>query len=239
MNKNDLLAYLYDWHNKQCLHNQNQDIPFWIKWSTPLGERVLILGAGTGRVAIPLSQDKDVIALDYCLARLQRAKMKYSNIKQLLADFRTIPLMPGSMNVIIAPYNSLQTVAPERGLLHVIKDAHNTLVPGGMFAIDMSDRFAKASSFDWSLKVSGACPTYGEINEWQRAHAKTHTWELDVCWKDKDQQTIIETSEIWYHERKEILLSHLSYCGFMLKEIISGYGDSNTLHKSIYVAVKM
>ncbi|MFE7117752.1 hypothetical protein ACFU99_20285, partial [Streptomyces sp. NPDC057654] len=72
-------ALLYDWHNQHRLRRQQRDIAYWLNL-TERNDRLLVLGAGTGRVAVPLAEhrdsnhdrDRSVTAVDLSQARLRR-----------------------------------------------------------------------------------------------------------------------------------------------------------------------
>ena len=55
MNEKSLLALMYDFYNLHTLKGQNDDIDYYINQIKKYNAKdVLVIGAGTGRVAIPL-----------------------------------------------------------------------------------------------------------------------------------------------------------------------------------------
>ena len=75
MSEKKLLAYMYDFYNKHMLHDQNDDIQYYKNQIKHYNSKnILVVGAGTGRVAIPLSNIANVIALDFDAARLEVLK---------------------------------------------------------------------------------------------------------------------------------------------------------------------
>ena len=65
MTDKELLAIMYDFYNQHTLRDQNRDIDYYIKQIKKYSvERVLVVGAGTGRVAIPLSDYAKITAVD-------------------------------------------------------------------------------------------------------------------------------------------------------------------------------
>lgn len=74
-------ALLYDWHNDIKLRRQNKDIEFWESYLEKLcSNEVLVVGAGTGKIAIPLSKYFNVEALDISAGRLKRLKNKSNEV---------------------------------------------------------------------------------------------------------------------------------------------------------------
>ena len=72
MDSKKMLAYMYDFYNLHTLKGQNDDIKYYkeqIKYYN--AKTVLIVGAGTGRVAIPLNDVAKVTALDFDEGRLE------------------------------------------------------------------------------------------------------------------------------------------------------------------------
>ena len=81
MNEKSLLALMYDFYNLHTLKGQNDDIDYYINQIKKYNAKdVLVIGAGTGRVAIPLSKYSNVTALDFDKERLNRLKNKEKNI---------------------------------------------------------------------------------------------------------------------------------------------------------------
>lgn len=81
MNDKKLLAIMYDFYNHHTLRDQNRDIDYYIKQIQKYSaEKVLVVGAGTGRVAIPLSNYTNVTALDFDEERLNVLISKNKNI---------------------------------------------------------------------------------------------------------------------------------------------------------------
>ena len=77
MNDKEILALMYDFYNEHTLKTQNDDIDYYKSIIKDYNlKEVLIVGAGTGRVAIPLSKVANVEALDLDLERLNRIHKK-------------------------------------------------------------------------------------------------------------------------------------------------------------------
>ena len=61
-----------------------EDIPFYVQEARSSGGRVLELGCGTGRVALPIAQaGVDIVGLDFSTAMLVQARRKISNAERL------------------------------------------------------------------------------------------------------------------------------------------------------------
>jgi SAM-dependent methyltransferase len=105
------IAQTYDWTEQST-----DDIPFYIDLAGEADGAILELGAGTGRITIPISKlGKPVTALDISYSMLSQAKAKAAsdNIHFVLGDFRTL-----SFNHV---YDLI--LAPGRVFEHALSDA--------------------------------------------------------------------------------------------------------------------
>jgi len=135
-------AELYDFEYSDRLDD--------VQWYQGLAEElappmpIVELGAGTGRICIPLAHDGfEVVALDRMPAMLQRLEHRLceasvqSRVRPLLADMTDIPLPEGSHALVIAPFNALMHLYRWQDLLACFRQVHRVLRPGGTFAFDV------------------------------------------------------------------------------------------------------
>lgn len=99
---------MYDFYNSHILKGQNDDIIYYLNQIEKYNAKnVLVIGAGTGRVAIPLSKHSVVTALDFDKERLVRLKNKEKNINIICIDFLDYNESK-KYDLIIIPYSTLQ-----------------------------------------------------------------------------------------------------------------------------------
>ena len=108
MSDNEILALMYDFYNKYVLKDQNKDIDYYINQLNEYSaNNVLVVGAGTGRVAIPLSDYVNVSALDFDLERLKLLNVKSKKPSIIYTDFVDFNHLD-EYDLIIFPYSTIQ-----------------------------------------------------------------------------------------------------------------------------------
>jgi len=155
----DYAAY-YDWENAQTVGRR--DIAFWsdfaLRASTSAlratadkssGQarnrpRVLELGCGTGRVAIPLAKaGATVVGIDRSASMLDRGRIKVrrarvgSRVQLIRGDIRHLPFPDRSFPLVMAPYGILQSLLDEQLLSATLKDVRRVLTRDGIFGMEL------------------------------------------------------------------------------------------------------
>ncbi len=107
------------------------------------GGPVLELGAGTGRITVPLlDNDHHVIALDRMRSMLDAlcAKLCHEQrerVRAVEADMTALPFGDATIPLVIAPFNVLMHLYSYEHLLACFREVRRVLVPGGTFAFDV------------------------------------------------------------------------------------------------------
>ncbi len=106
--------------------------------------KILELGAGTGRITVPLARDSHrVTALDACAPMLESLRATVTrlglgeSVTPLEADMREVPVADEQMDLVIAPFNALMHLYRWSDLLACFREARRVLRPGGTFAFDV------------------------------------------------------------------------------------------------------
>lgn len=119
--------------------------------------RVLELGVGTGRVALPLSAKNvevhGVDVSDSMLAQLKR-KDTENSVTTYLADMVDLSALP-EFDLVYCIFNSLFAVTSEAGQQKVFESVSSRLVAGGLFVVEASPPTAEVLSGDGSPSVTG------------------------------------------------------------------------------------
>jgi SAM-dependent methyltransferase len=106
------------------------------------GRRLLDLGCGTGKGAIPLAEDGfEVTGVDSSARMLEvaRAKPGAERVEFVVGDARDLPPL-GPFDAVLSTGAVLNYLADEDELAAAFRSTARVLAPGGLFVFDMMDR---------------------------------------------------------------------------------------------------
>lgn len=138
MRLSNLAEYLdpvtYDLENPSC----TSDGPFYAGLAQRAGGPILELGAGTGRIAIPLAQAGfTVTGLDLCAPMLAHAKAKSGALPiRWVAGDSTHFELGQQYGLIFIAGHGFQAFLSEAALDGLLRSVRRHLRPGGLFAFD-------------------------------------------------------------------------------------------------------
>jgi SAM-dependent methyltransferase len=149
------------WHDVEC-GSYAADLPLWRELAGPEPQRILDLGAGTGRVALDLAaQGHRVTAVDHdpeLLGELERrAARRGLEVECVEADVRRLALA-SEFALTIAPMQLLQIVGGPAGRAALLGAAAASLAPDGRFA-------AAVAKLDESVAPADALPPVPDVGE--------------------------------------------------------------------------
>src|ERR1700691_93403 len=132
------------WHDLECGHYE-QDLPLWLGLAgehVQHGQAMLHVGAGTGRVTIPVAQaGYRVVALDIdgqLLVELERRAPDLP-VETVCADAREFELPGRTFPLIAVPMQTLQLLGGADGHLAFMRRARAHLRDGGIVAVAIAD----------------------------------------------------------------------------------------------------
>ena len=145
----DDYADYYDWENAQTVGRR--DIKFWSDFARRASSgragdhpRILELGCGTGRVAVPVARSgATVIGIDRSDSMLVRARTRVtrarlqSRVRLIRGDIRHLPFPDRSFPLVMAPYGILQSLLDERVLAATLTDVRRVLTRRGTFGLEL------------------------------------------------------------------------------------------------------
>ncbi len=129
----DSLADFYD-----IEYAHDYDLPFWLSLADREARPLIEWGAGTGRLAIPLSAaGHDVTAVELSRQMADRGREKSRSIEWITGNMRDVH--PGRRyGLAICAFNSFLCLESLDDALAFLRNAREHLVPGGLLGIEVS-----------------------------------------------------------------------------------------------------
>ena len=156
----DAYARFYDWENAQTV--RRRDVAFWRRLAAAADGRILELGCGTGRIAVPIAKDGvSLTGVDRSEPMLDRARRRAARagVDALLglvrADIRQLPFRDRRFALVMAPYGILQSLVRERDLAAALASVHRVLGRGGRFGIDLVPDLPEWAEYQGRRTLSG------------------------------------------------------------------------------------
>jgi len=156
------LAYLYDYFQRGV----KGDVKFYLGHFKNFKGRILEIGAGTGRITIPLlKRGLDVTALDIALNMLkllkQKAEKQNLSVRTVCADMRKFRLK-NKFDAIIVTFRTFQHMYSVNDQLKALKIIKKHLKPHGILIFDVynpSLKYIQKGDWQWrreeNIKLPG------------------------------------------------------------------------------------
>lgn len=229
-----LLAIGYDFYNKHLLQGQNLDIQY---YSNQIilnnSKKVLVIGAGTGRVAIPLHNITNVEALDIDKARLEILKEKEPKMKCYCMNIcNDIP--EEKYDMIIIPYSTIQLLGNQNNILQALKNCNNLLSDEGLLIFDVSENFNKKTNTERKFLFKDYCSeleTNIHVYYESKRYLEYIQFITEFYFEDK-KIMIPEIEKYMYYNKLELIEMVNKY--MKLEFINDGYQDNFFTHKHLY-----
>lgn len=235
MNDKRLLAIMYDFYNQHTLRDQNRDINYYInqiqKYSA---ERVLVVGAGTGRVAIPLSNYTNVTALDFDEERLKVLISKNKNINVICCDFINFNPLE-KYDLIIFPYSTIQFCGDITKINKIFNKLNQVMTEQTICIFDVSESFNEKSEKTNEFLFKDFCDEIKEQVEVYYSSKRYNDFiEFFIEYRLVEKNyNVIENEKYCYYDQ-EMFSNLLNKSNLLLLKIDNGYGDNIFQHKHLY-----
>ena len=212
----DDYAPFYDWENARTLGKR--DVPFWRNLALHCGGRVLELGCGTGRIALPLGRagvslvglDRSGPMLGRARARVRRARLT-GRVRLVRGDIRDLPFESVSgadapksrsrmqtgttrdagFSLVLAPYGLLQSLLNERALKAALAEIRRVLRPGGTFGIELVADLPAWEEYRQRVSLKG----------WRHRPGGSHVTLVETVRQDRGRRLTIFDQE--FTERRD------------------------------------
>ena len=230
-----MLAILYDFYNENTLRDQNLDINYYLNHIKLYDSKnILVVGAGTGRVAIPLSKIAKVDALDFNNERLKILAQKEPNIDLIHTDFLEFNASK-EYDLIIVPYSTLQFDNNIEKLNNFFKKLHAIMNEKTIVIFDVSENFNYKPPKDNELlfkKYSDILHDYVEV--YYSAKRFEEYIEFFINYKLCNNNTTLLENERYYYYNKELLANLINDNDLKILKIDDGYAEGKLENKHLY-----
>lgn len=235
MDKKSLLALMYDFYNSHTLKGQNDDINYYINQIKLYNSKdILIIGAGTGRVAILLTKYANITALDFDKERLARLKNKEKNVNTICIDFLDY-CGSKKFDLIIIPYSTLQFDNSKEKLTRFFKKLYETMNDETIVIFDVSESFNTKIEKTNELLFKDYCSEIDDEVEVFYSSKRFKDYiefnvEYKICGKN---YSAIEHEKYYYYD-KSLLFDVINNNKLRILKIDDGYGKDDFKHKHLY-----
>lgn len=235
MTDKELLAIMYDFYNQHTLRDQNRDIDYYIKQIKKYSaERVLVVGAGTGRVAIPLSDYAKITAVDFDNERLEILKSKKENINVVCCDFINFKSLE-KYDLIIVPYSTIQFCGDITKINKIFNKFNKIMTEQTICIFDVSESFNEKTEKTKEFLFKDFCDEIKEqVEVYYSAKRYRDFIEFFIEYRLVEKNYSVIENEKYYYYDQEIFSNLLNKNNLMLLKIDNGYGDNIFQHKHLY-----
>jgi len=185
----DEYAPFYDWENARTLGRR--DVPFWRTVALNAGGRLLELGAGTGRISIPLARaGVPVVGIDRSEPMLARARQRVKRgklqrrVRLVRGDIRHLPFRR-AFDMVLAPYGMLQSLLRERDLQATLAAVHRVLKRGGTLGVELVADLPSWQEYEKRISLRG----------WRRRPGGAHVTLTETVRQDRGKGLTIFDQE--------------------------------------------
>lgn len=238
--RSNLEAKLYDWETRQFLRRQMEDIGLYTELARELGGPILELGAGSGRVTLPLVREGfEVFALDLDADMLEAAAEKLveerdgpgstpgkvSFVRSDMTDFslnREFPL-------VLIPYNSFLCLHDREQQIACLDAVRSHLAPGGRLLVEVHPFQLHVQASNWEhlatefLDESGTVVAMYEKVDVDHPRQLTHFHErYELFRPGGEPETFEKTLSLRTVHRFEMELL-LESCGYEICDLWGGF----------------
>jgi SAM-dependent methyltransferase len=222
--------------------DKTEDLALYSELAEEFGAPILIVGSGTGRIALHLAQDGYMVhGIEIEPAMLDRARHKRDALPHLhdrvtfhQGDALKIPL-DGRFKLAIIPYNTLMHFHDQEAQRTLLNRLRGWLVTGGALVIDLpnaGEAFAAPDTEAVTLErtfleqETGHLVMQQSVSRLDRAEQLMHvTWIYDEIGDEGELSRTVVPVLIRYFFYAEIRLL-LELCGFEIDEVFGDFDRS-------------
>ena len=231
----DEYAPFYDWENARTVGRT--DVPFWQRFAAGAGGRVLELGCGTGRIALPLARSGvSLVGLDRSAPMLARTAQKARGLRRgragvhltlVRGDIRVLPFAADRFRAVLAPYGVLQSLLASRDLSDALRSIARVLAPGGLFGLDLVPDVPEWREYKNHVPLRGRAAGGAHLTlvESVRQDRRRHLTTFEQCYLERrGRQTVEHRFELTFRTLPvRAMVRQLEHAGFALDRVLGDY----------------
>jgi len=138
----DVYGPLFCFEEREVFGPDTLELDFYSRIYMRHPGRCLELGAGDGRVARHIAGTSQVVALEPSSAMLAAwPDESPGGVSRIRAVAQSVPLKPGSMDLVLFPYNGLHCILRREERIKVLNEVLGLLSPEGVFVAEACPQF--------------------------------------------------------------------------------------------------
>lgn len=235
MTNKKMLAYMYDFYNLHMLRGQNDDI-FYFKKQIEINnaKTVLVVGAGTGRIAIPLSDVAKITALDFDEERLMVLNEKCSEIKTICCDIKDF-ITNEKYDMIIFPYSTIQFSNSPKKTNEIFQQLVKIISKKTIVLFDISSSFKTKEDKTNVFLFKDYCDLVKDnVSVYYTSKKFDKYIEFKVRYNLENNNISLLEHEKYYYYDEDMYKKLFDKNNLQIIKIDYGYGNDCFKHKNIY-----
>jgi SAM-dependent methyltransferase len=222
--------------------DKDEDVPFYSEIAASVDGPVLIIGSGTGRLALALAQQgRTVHGIEIEPAMLERARSKLAARPELgerltfqAGDALHVRL-EARFALVIVPYNTFMHFLTQEAQLALLRRLRGWLRPDGLIVLDLPNAGEAFASQDLDAVIlertfleqeTGHLVMQQSVSQLDRVEQEmTITWIYDEINEDGMVQRTVVPTTVHYFFRSEITLL-LQVAGLKVEDVLGDFDGS-------------
>jgi SAM-dependent methyltransferase len=222
--------------------DKEEDIPFYSEIAASVDGPVLIIGSGTGRLALALAQQgRTVHGIEIEPAMLERARRKLA-ARPALGERLTFQAgdaltarLEARFALVIVPYNTFMHFLTQEAQLALLGRLRGWLRPDGLIVLDLPNAGEAFASQDLDAVIlertfleqeTGHLVMQQSVSQLDRVEQEmTITWIYDEINEDGMVQRTVVPTTVHYFFRSEITLL-LQAAGLKVEDVLGDFDGS-------------